>query len=488
AFRRVLDFDHQDYAPQAAFRLGLLLEKKENLADAEQVYRQAVDSRHRKVWPGAAINLALLLKHRGELAGARDLYRLATECDDPALAASAGLQLSIVLVQMGDVDGARAAFDQAKGGGKPALVRSAGASLGIALVSAGRQAEALPLLREGADAVDTGVLIPLADALAREGRWTEAEPFFRRAVEAQVPGAGAYLGELLVRLGHVQEAEVHLRREADQGDMRAMVDLAVLLIKRGSATRDASLFGALGLGTPDYREVVLLIGGPLTQLMSGDRPTEQLVEQISPLAPSEGLREAERILRRAVGAGHRGARRILAALLAATGRLDDAEAVARESVDGGDESALGILAALLMRQDAGALSGRGPHARQVRELAQQWAQTGNTDAVMFAAMLDLAQGRDREALERFGRAAAAGNVAARALSLIGLAGFGLIDEAHAQLLDIVARADERDYSALEAFLSTGSTGPTDPSVIALRRLHETRDPADARAFLATLTD
>jgi hypothetical protein len=69
AWRRAADRDH----PGAMSNLGVLLQQRGEVAEAETWYRRAADHDH----PGAMFNLGVLLKQRGEVAEAQTWYRRA---------------------------------------------------------------------------------------------------------------------------------------------------------------------------------------------------------------------------------------------------------------------------------------------------------------------------------------------------------------------------------------------------------------------------
>ena len=76
---------HPDYAPRAAFNLGVLLEKQGDVAGARAAYQRAIDSGKPDYALMAAVNLGMVLGKQGDVAGARAAYQRAIDSRAPRL-------------------------------------------------------------------------------------------------------------------------------------------------------------------------------------------------------------------------------------------------------------------------------------------------------------------------------------------------------------------------------------------------------------------
>jgi len=127
---------------EAAFRLGLLLEEKQHLAEAERVYRYAMKLGVTE----AAFNLGLLLKNGGRGREAIEAYRQALEMGD----AEALFCLGAIFRKEGSLEEAAEVYHLGiqLGYGEAAF------SLGVMFAEQGRLAEAEEIYRKGLELDD----------------------------------------------------------------------------------------------------------------------------------------------------------------------------------------------------------------------------------------------------------------------------------------------------------------------------------------------
>lgn len=167
-----LDFSY------AGHNLGLLYEKQNEPARAEEAYRRAIAVDDLSVPP--KVNLAVLLARQGRNGEAETLLRevLASYPEQADVSYSLGL----LLAESGKMDEA-ATFLARAAAGMPANARAA-YNAGLALVRAGRDAEAERMLRRAVELEPSGydVLFALADFLLRKGRRAEVGPLAERMV------------------------------------------------------------------------------------------------------------------------------------------------------------------------------------------------------------------------------------------------------------------------------------------------------------------
>jgi predicted CXXCH cytochrome family protein len=186
-----LDFSY------AGHNLGLLYERQNEPARAEEAYRRAIAVDD--LWVPPKANLALLLARQGKTEEAEKLLReaLSTNPDEAQVAYALGL----LLAETGKMD--EAATLLARGAaGMPSNARAAW-NAGLALSRAGRDAEAEAMLRRavGLEPSDYDFVFALADFLLRRGRLSEAGVLADRmsALDPARPEAGQVRSFLLRR-------------------------------------------------------------------------------------------------------------------------------------------------------------------------------------------------------------------------------------------------------------------------------------------------
>ena len=101
-YQQAIDSGHENFAPAAAFGLGILLEELEETSRAQEAYAQAITSRHPEFAPLAAYNLGTLLRRLGDLDRSKETYEQAIAFGHPEVTCLAALQLGDILAHQGD--------------------------------------------------------------------------------------------------------------------------------------------------------------------------------------------------------------------------------------------------------------------------------------------------------------------------------------------------------------------------------------------------
>ena len=86
AYQQAIDSQHAEWAPRAAFNLGMLFENREEYARAEEAYQQAIDSEDLDAASKARLNVGVLFENRGEYARAEEAYQQAINSRHPEVA------------------------------------------------------------------------------------------------------------------------------------------------------------------------------------------------------------------------------------------------------------------------------------------------------------------------------------------------------------------------------------------------------------------
>ena len=188
---------------------------------AELDYRSA-DQRGDAV---AASNLGVILERRGDLAGAEAAYRRA----DARGSAEGAFNLAGLLLERGDADAGMAALHRADLRGDAA----AAATLGLLLVEKGDEAGACDAYSRADERGDAGAAVNLGVLLERRGDLAGAEAAYRRA-DARGSADGAYnLGGLYSEHGDPASAADAYERADQRGDPKAAARLGMLLERHG---------------------------------------------------------------------------------------------------------------------------------------------------------------------------------------------------------------------------------------------------------------
>jgi tetratricopeptide (TPR) repeat protein len=111
-YQQAIDSGHEEFAPAAAFGLGILLEESEESARAQEAYEQAVASGHAEFAPWAAYNLAVLFERLGDLDRAEEAYERAIAFGHPQVTSWAALKLGDLLAGREDHDRAQDIYEQ----------------------------------------------------------------------------------------------------------------------------------------------------------------------------------------------------------------------------------------------------------------------------------------------------------------------------------------------------------------------------------------
>ncbi|MFL5830032.1 MAG: peptidoglycan-binding protein [Solirubrobacteraceae bacterium] len=156
----------------AAFRLGVLLEERGDLAGARGAYEAADERGH----TGGASNLGVLLAEAGDLAGAAAAYRRADERGD----ANAAFNLGVMSEQEGDTTGACAAYRRADQRGHA----EAAANLGVLLEQMGDVAGAKAAYGRARQRGDANGAVNLGMLLEEHGDLPGARAAYREAVQS----------------------------------------------------------------------------------------------------------------------------------------------------------------------------------------------------------------------------------------------------------------------------------------------------------------
>jgi peptidoglycan hydrolase-like protein with peptidoglycan-binding domain/TPR repeat protein len=178
----------------------------------------------------AASNLGVLLERRGDLAGAEASYRQA----DARGSADGAFNLAGLLLERGDVEAAMAAYHRADERGDA----MAAATLGLLLLEQGDEVAALDAYARADERGDVGSAVNLGVLCERRGDLVGAEAAYRRA-DARGSADGAFnLGALLEERGDLTDAIAAYHRADERGDTTAALHAGLLLERRGHL-RDA---------------------------------------------------------------------------------------------------------------------------------------------------------------------------------------------------------------------------------------------------------
>ncbi|MDQ3763653.1 MAG: tetratricopeptide repeat protein [Actinomycetota bacterium] len=101
-YQQAIDSGHENFAPAAAFGLGILLEELEETSRAQEAYEQALASGHPEFAPLAAYNLGTLLERLEDLDRSKEAYEQSIAFGHPEITSWAALKLGDILVRQGD--------------------------------------------------------------------------------------------------------------------------------------------------------------------------------------------------------------------------------------------------------------------------------------------------------------------------------------------------------------------------------------------------
>ncbi|MGH7930521.1 MAG: tetratricopeptide repeat protein, partial [Candidatus Binatia bacterium] len=110
-YEQAIDSGHENFAPAAAFGLGILLEELEETSRAQEVYEQAIASSHPEFAALAAYNLGILLETLEDLDRSKEAYEQAIALGHPEVTSWAALKLGDILARQGDEKKAQEVFE-----------------------------------------------------------------------------------------------------------------------------------------------------------------------------------------------------------------------------------------------------------------------------------------------------------------------------------------------------------------------------------------
>ena len=233
-----------DAAPAGAVRLANGSEPQEIFEDAEVGYKSA-DQRGDAA---AASNLGVVLERRGDLAGAEAAYRRA----DARGSADGAFNLAGLLLERGDVEGAMHAYHRADERGDAA----AAVTLGLMFLERGDEDAAQDAYSRADERGDAGAAVNVGVLCERRGDLAGAEAAYQRA-DARGSADGAFnLGALFEQRGDLANAADAYRRADERGDAGAAARLGMLLERQHDYS--GALEAYARAGTSDQREIAEL--------------------------------------------------------------------------------------------------------------------------------------------------------------------------------------------------------------------------------------
>ena len=125
AYEQALEYGHPEFAPWAAFNLGNLFERLEQLDHAQVAYERAVRLKHPEITSWAALKLGDLAVRQGDHEKALETYQLLIALRHPELASLGSIAAARLLSDLGKRDRAMAAYKQAISLGPPDSARIA---------------------------------------------------------------------------------------------------------------------------------------------------------------------------------------------------------------------------------------------------------------------------------------------------------------------------------------------------------------------------
>jgi Flp pilus assembly protein TadD len=368
--------------------LAILLADRGADEEAEALYRRAIEAGHEQ----ALSNFGFFLGTRSRLAEAEEAFRRSVELADPESMAI----LAVLLADRGADEEAELLFRWAIEAGSEV----APPYFGGFLEEHGRLAEAEEVYRRSVELADPESMASLASLLADRGADEEAELLFRRAIKAGSERAPHSFGLFLAEHGRLGEAEEAYRQGIELGEAYSVINLAILLAVRGADEEAEALLrrgietgndlvankfglflaerGRLGEAEEAYRQGIDLGNADSLfnlAILLADRGADEEAEALYRRAIDEGsklapayfgfflyqrvrLAEAEEAYRQGVDLGDSYSMNNLANLLADRGADEEAEALYRRAIEVGNEHALSNLGEFLAER------GRLPEAEE----------------------------------------------------------------------------------------------------------------------------
>jgi tetratricopeptide (TPR) repeat protein len=110
-YQQAIDSGHENFAPAAAFGLGILLEELEETSRAQESYVQAIASGHPEFAALAAYNLGVLLERLEDLDRSKESYEQAIAFGHPDVTCWAALKLGDIFARQGDDEKAQDSYE-----------------------------------------------------------------------------------------------------------------------------------------------------------------------------------------------------------------------------------------------------------------------------------------------------------------------------------------------------------------------------------------
>ncbi|MGP4100432.1 tetratricopeptide repeat protein [Nonomuraea sp. KM90] len=356
-FVRTIETEHDHYAPEAMYELGLMEKQHGNFDEARHWYREAIADGHPEHAPRAKGSLGLLEKQQGDLDQARHWFGEAIATGHRDHAPWAMVHLALMLMEQAEFDAARLWSHEAIATGHRDHAPNALVNLGWLEEQQGDLGEARRRYRE---AIATGhadeapaAMRNLAALERKDGQLEEARHWYREAVAT----------------GHAEEAP------------KAMINLALL----ANAQED------IGEARRWYREAVAT--GHAEEAPVAMRTLGWLAERWN------DLEQARRWFRRTIATGHAEeapkAMRNLGALEADRGDPEQARHWYRKAIAGGHpvEAPLTMYNLALLEERQGNLD-------QARHWFGEAIATGHPEARELAEQRLRDLGRQEEELRR----------------------------------------------------------------------------------------
>lgn len=227
------DCPNRTYAAKASDWLGDLLAGSGDVAGATAAYQRAIESGAREWSAIAQVDLALLVLDKNEdIDQAESLLADAVTCGVPEVVARARLILGLIAVHLGDRERARSELQLAAEGGTPQVVGSALMQVAKMSMEDGNLTEAAAILEHlidgsfGDEGLEQYAAAHLGVLRLREGDTEAAMPLLQRGAHSDDPDTVAYaclnLGTHLFDVGDIDAAAEVLTVALDTGASEVM--------------------------------------------------------------------------------------------------------------------------------------------------------------------------------------------------------------------------------------------------------------------------
>lgn len=350
AYRRVLATGDPEYAPRAAYNLGLLLQDAEDMDGARAAFESLAILGNPGLTARAAFALGNMSVQAGNAEAARSAYERAMTDGEDDVPANAAMSLAELLRDRGDVDGAKMAYEYAMATNRPPHAFRGALGLGALLEDRGDYEGARAAYEVAIDLESTratgggpeeladqlarqvvGGLAPdrMAKLLFREGDTTGAREALRRGLAMSQPSTEAAvlralrLGQRLDHYGDTDGAQLAYEHALEVGgqDVPGQAAFRLAEIREAAGDMGGSRVAyelAIGSGHPHY--------------------APQAVYRLGMACRNDGrASDAQAVFRQAIGSGNNdqavGGMVGMAELLSAEGDTAGSEAAYRMAVD-----------------------------------------------------------------------------------------------------------------------------------------------------------